>query len=1434
MKSTLRSSLTNIFVILVIGLALLPQIGQAQTIAYPIVDTGQTACYDDDGPAITCPAEGQAFYGQDAQLDGNQPSYTLSADGLTVYDNVTGLTWTQSPDLDEDGDIDVDDKLTFAEAQTYADTTLNPQDYGGYDDWRLPTMKELYSLMDFRGTDPMSDDTSGLTPFIDTVYFAFAYGDTDAGERIIDAQFWSNSAYVGSVFGNQSAAFGLNLADGRIKGYPTSGPVSKVNYVYFVRGNTGYGVNDLSDNGDGTVTDNATGLMWSQDDSGDGVNTGPRSGMIWEDALAWVQQKNAENYLGYSDWRLPNAKEMHSILDYSRAPDATSSAAIDPLFNITEITNEGGEADYPWFWTGTTHVRADGTGSSGAYICFGRATGYVNTSWLDVHGAGAQRSDRKSGDFSGLTYEPDGYYFSQSPQGDATRSYNYVRLVRDANISQSNDPPTAEAGGPYSGDVNATISLGASASTDSDGTIAAYEWDLDNDGQFDDASGVTASFSSASNGTFTVGLRVTDDDGATDSDTATVTVSAQGAVFEGYNLFTALDSMTAYLMDNDGNFVHSWDTGYRPGNAMYLLENSELLHTGKVNNATFDAGGAGGIVQMFDWEGNATWQYEYSSSEHLLHHDVEMLPNGNVLMIAWQYKTEAEAIDAGRDTSLLTDGELWPDSVIEVQPTGLDSGVIVWEWYAWDHLVQDYDPSKDNYGVVADHPELIDLNYARQGGADWNHTNSIDYNADLDQIVLSVHGFSEIWIIDHSTTSAEAAGHSGGNSGMGGDLLYRWGNPQTYDAGTVGDQQLFVQHDAEWIADGLPGEDNILIFNNGQGRPGGNYSSIEEIVTPLKADGSYTLTLGSAYGPDAPVWTYAADTPTDFFAQNISGAQRLPNGNTLICNGPNSYFFEVTAAGETVWEYTYSNNVFRVERYAPSYPGFDGTPLDDTSANQSPTADAGGPYSVAIDATITLDGSGSTDPDGTLVLYEWDLDGDGQYDDASGVTAAFSSASAGAFTIGLRVTDDDGATGTDIATVTVSGGTTVIIDVTYAIVDTGQTAFYDSSSEIPAPAGGEPFYGQDAQFDGNQPNYTLGGDGLTVHDNVTGLTWTQSPDLDGDGDIDADDKLAFTDAQTYVATLNAQNYGGHDDWRIPTIKELYSLIDFRGMDPPLEGDDTTGLVPFIDTGYFAFAYGDTGAGERIIDAQFLSSSAYVGTVFNGQSAIFGVNFADGRIKGYPSGKTQFVYFVTANPGYGVNDFVDNGDGTVTDSATGLMWSQADDGGDGMNWEDALAWVQTKNDENYLGHDDWRLPNAKELQSIVDYERSPDTTGSAAIDPIFGSTQITNEAGQPDYPFYWSGTTHLRSNGSASDAVYVAFGRGLGSADSVNVIDVHGAGCQRSDPKDGDPDDYPSWGFGPQGDVRRVFNNVRLVRDADAGVTPPMDYQIYLPLILNRD
>ncbi len=426
---------------------------------------------------------------------------------------------------------------------------------------------------------------------------------------------------------------------------------------------------------------------------------------------------------------------------------------------------------------------------------------------------------------------------------------------------------------------------------------------------------------------------------------------------------------------------------------------------------------------------------------------------------------------------------------------------------------------------------------------------------------------------------------------------------------------------------------------------------------------------------------------------------------------------------------------------------------------------------------------------------------------------------------------------------------------TYPVVDTGQDQCYDSNGvQSPAcPAEGEALYGQDAQHTGNAPSYTNNGDG-TITDNVTSLMWQQSPDTEGDNDIDANDKLTYEGATTYCENLTL---AGHTDWRLPDIKQLYSLIDFRGEDiSGYNGTDTAGLTPFIDTTYFDFAYGDTNAGERLIDAQYASSTLYVSNTANdGGSTMFGVNFADGRIKGYGlniggNDNEFFVICVRGNTDYGQNNFIDNGDDTITDNATGLMWAK-DDSGQAFDWAGALAWVATQNSNNHLGHNDWRLPNAKELQSLVDYSRSPDTTNSAAIDPLFNATSITNEDGQTDWPWYWASTTHLKSTGTAAGAtsVYLAFGRAGGwqksppTATCYTLLDVHGAGAQRSDPKtDANRSTIgtacsggTAYGNGPQGDVQRAANYVRLVRDTEITTTPPGegDYHIYLPLVLKN-
>jgi hypothetical protein len=384
---------------------------------------------------------------------------------------------------------------------------------------------------------------------------------------------------------------------------------------------------------------------------------------------------------------------------------------------------------------------------------------------------------------------------------------------------------------------------------------------------------------------------------------------------EQVNLFAPLESTTTYLMDNDGTILHTWESTYRPGNSVYLDQDGSIIRTGSVQSNRFTAGGAGGAVQRISWNGDLLWDYIYANDQHLQHHDIEILPDGHILMIAWELKSQQDCLAAGRNPELVTPKGLWLDSVIEIEPTGLNTGDIVWEWHLWDHLIQNNDTSKANFGQVADHPERVHFNFSRNNKEDWTHINSIDYNPALDQIVLSVHNFSEIWIIDHSTSMEESASHSGGIRGKGGDLLYRWGNPIAYEKGTGNDQKLFAQHDAEWIADGYPGAWHMLIFNNGTGRPGGGYSSVDELVLPLCDDGSYAPAGESAYEPDEAIWRYSADGPS-FFASFISSSQRLLNGHTLICDGPAGHFFEVTEDGSTLWEYDAGESVFRVDRYA--------------------------------------------------------------------------------------------------------------------------------------------------------------------------------------------------------------------------------------------------------------------------------------------------------------------------------------------------------------------------------------------------------------------------------------------------------------------------------------------------------------------------------------
>ncbi|MCF8465292.1 MAG: aryl-sulfate sulfotransferase [Flavobacteriales bacterium] len=412
---------------------------------------------------------------------------------------------------------------------------------------------------------------------------------------------------------------------------------------------------------------------------------------------------------------------------------------------------------------------------------------------------------------------------------------------------------------------------------------------------------------------------------------------------DGYVLFSPMPSTETFLIDKCGEKVHEWTTStYRPALSTFLLEDGSLLRTGKLDNPDFDEGGSGGIIERFDWQGNLTWSYSISNANNCLHHDIMPLPNGNILCIVWDRYTKADGVAQGMNPAY-PNPYIWSEKIVELQPVGSNDAVVVWEWKLWDHLVQDLDNTKPNFGVVADHHELVDLNYfpSQANGPDWVHLNSVDYNSDINQILLSSHTFNEVWIIDHSTSTSEAASSSNGNAGMGGDLLYRWGNPQTYERGNPTTKKLYAQHHATWIPEGYPNEGKILVFNNGLMRPG-NYSSIDIIEPPF--DGLYNYSIGSstAYLPTDLFWTYNANPASDFYSSNISGVYALENGSFLITDGRAGTFFEVNANSETLWKYvspisssgvaaqgsTVTNNlVFRANYYPSNYAGFAGQNL---------------------------------------------------------------------------------------------------------------------------------------------------------------------------------------------------------------------------------------------------------------------------------------------------------------------------------------------------------------------------------------------------------------------------------------------------------------------------------------------------------------------------
>ncbi|MCX6272421.1 MAG: aryl-sulfate sulfotransferase [Bacteroidetes bacterium] len=386
----------------------------------------------------------------------------------------------------------------------------------------------------------------------------------------------------------------------------------------------------------------------------------------------------------------------------------------------------------------------------------------------------------------------------------------------------------------------------------------------------------------------------------------TSSISAQ--TYNGYTLYFPQNGVKAYLIDMNGSIYHTWTfpSSARTCYSTYLLPGGNLLRTVAKSGNSFNGGPISGEVQKVNWNGTVLWDYIYSTTTYCSHHDIHPMPNGNVLLISYELKTAAEVVAAGCAQSLV----MWPDKIVEIQPSGTNGGTVVWEWHAWDHLVQNHDATKPNFGIPADHPELLNLNYNTT--KDWMHVNGIDYNADLDQIVFSSHALNEIYVIDHSTTTAEAAGHTGGNSGKGGDFLYRWGNPSAY--GAIGSTIFNVVHDAHWIASDNPNfPDYIAAFNNKGGT--GNKSCVD-IISPPYNGFNYLLTPGSSYAPTTYNWrhTYSGNPTPD-----NGNSQQLPNGNMLVCIGMSGLIYEIDSNQNQVWTYSAGGILAQAFRYPIDY-----------------------------------------------------------------------------------------------------------------------------------------------------------------------------------------------------------------------------------------------------------------------------------------------------------------------------------------------------------------------------------------------------------------------------------------------------------------------------------------------------------------------------------
>jgi len=412
-----------------------------------------------------------------------------------------------------------------------------------------------------------------------------------------------------------------------------------------------------------------------------------------------------------------------------------------------------------------------------------------------------------------------------------------------------------------------------------------------------------------------------------------ITIFKANEVPNDFIIVTPIRSDTTYLINREGKAVQKWFADNSPTLMAYLMDDGSVIRTVFTDiDHGITIAGKTGKLQIIDKNNNIRWEWELDNSNETLHHDIAILPNGNILASTWEVKDDSNSISNGRNPQKLFDNRLVIDKVIEIEPLENNQANIIWEWSLWDHLIQDFDASKLNFGIIENHPELIDINLG-PGGENFTHANSIDYIPEYDQIIINTRELNEFLIIDHSTTTISAASHSGGNSGKGGDILFRWGNPQNFKTGDNNDQQLNGQHDATYVGGNSNSLGSFLVFNNLE--DGNVFSTIKEINTPINSNGAYPDITNQGNIPSTPIWSYSE---TSIISKLTSGAQRLPSGNTLITSTASAIIREITPMEEVIWEYSIENetlnqlmlktNGFKCRSYINDYIGIQSLELD--------------------------------------------------------------------------------------------------------------------------------------------------------------------------------------------------------------------------------------------------------------------------------------------------------------------------------------------------------------------------------------------------------------------------------------------------------------------------------------------------------------------------